>query len=133
MYNLDPNNAAGGTSQKSKIAENWPQWTSKDRTLINFFANYNDYIKDDFRSGRNLAEHIGDVQGQRGHPRVPQDRSVGIFQHRDLFGAHVGKCFVQLQEATQTVCLGKVVQVSVTVHGQGNLAVVAKRGDGDRT
>ncbi len=57
VYNLDPNNAAGGTSQKSKIAENWPQWTSKDRTLINFFANYNDFIKDDFRS--DAAKYIG--------------------------------------------------------------------------
>ena len=49
VYNLDPNNAGGGTSQKSKIAEDWPQW-SKDRLLINFFADSNGYLKDDFRS-----------------------------------------------------------------------------------
>ncbi|KAG7293966.1 hypothetical protein NEMBOFW57_004027 [Staphylotrichum longicolle] len=49
VYNLDPNNAGGGTSQKSKIAEDWPQW-SQDRMLINFFADSNGYLKDDFRS-----------------------------------------------------------------------------------
>lgn len=51
VYNQDPNNAAGGTSSKSKIAEDWPQWTGKDRKLINFFANRNGYLKDDFRDG----------------------------------------------------------------------------------
>ncbi len=50
VYNQDPNNAAGGTSRGSKIAENWPRWTSQDRTLINFFANSIGYLKDDFRS-----------------------------------------------------------------------------------
>ncbi len=49
VYNLDPNNASGGTSQKSKIAETWPQWTNADRTLINFFADSNGFLKDDFR------------------------------------------------------------------------------------
>ncbi len=51
VYNQDPNNASGGTSAKSKVAENWPRWTSADRTLVNFFANKIDYLKDDFRSG----------------------------------------------------------------------------------
>ncbi|KAK3904334.1 Alpha/Beta hydrolase protein [Staphylotrichum tortipilum] len=57
VYNQDPNNAAGGTSRRSKIAENWPRWTSQDRTLINFFANSNGYLKDDFRS--DSANYLG--------------------------------------------------------------------------
>ncbi|KAL2270659.1 hypothetical protein VTJ83DRAFT_30 [Remersonia thermophila] len=57
VYNLDPNNASGGTSAKSKVAENWPRWTSKDRTLINFFSDKNEYLKDDFRDG--AAKYIG--------------------------------------------------------------------------
>ncbi|KAL2146352.1 hypothetical protein VTI28DRAFT_4377 [Corynascus sepedonium] len=50
VYNQDPNDASGGTSAKSKIAENWPRWTGKERKLINFFANRNGYLTDDFRS-----------------------------------------------------------------------------------
>lgn len=57
VYNQDPNNAAGGTSGKSKISEDWPRWTSKQRTLINFFANKNTYLQDDFRS--EAAKYIG--------------------------------------------------------------------------
>jgi carboxylesterase type B len=56
VYNLDPNNAAGGTSAKSKIAENWPRWTMKERKLINFFADRNGYLVDDFREG--AAQYI---------------------------------------------------------------------------
>jgi carboxylesterase type B len=63
VYNQDPNNAAGGTSSKSKIAEDWPQWTGKDRKLINFFANRNGYLKDDFRDGAAtyLATNVGSL------------------------------------------------------------------------
>jgi carboxylesterase type B len=50
VYNLDPNNASGGSSSKSKVAENWPQWTGKERKLIQFFNNRNGYLVDDFRS-----------------------------------------------------------------------------------
>lgn len=50
IYNLNPNDASGGTSSKSKVSETWPQWTSSTRKLINFFANRNEFIKDDFRS-----------------------------------------------------------------------------------
>ncbi|KAH6637324.1 Alpha/Beta hydrolase protein [Chaetomium tenue] len=61
VYNQDPNNAAGGTSSKSKISEDWPRWTGKDRKLINFFANRNGYLKDDFReeAAAYLGSHIG--------------------------------------------------------------------------
>ncbi|KAK4120494.1 alpha/beta-hydrolase [Parathielavia appendiculata] len=59
VYNLDPNNAAGGTSARSKIAETWPRWTGKERKLINFFANRNGYLDDDFRSdtAKYIAAH----------------------------------------------------------------------------
>ncbi|KAK4154511.1 Alpha/Beta hydrolase protein [Chaetomidium leptoderma] len=50
VYNQDPNNAAGGTSSKSKIAETWPRWTAKAPKLINFFANRNGFLDDNFRS-----------------------------------------------------------------------------------
>ncbi|KAK3906052.1 Alpha/Beta hydrolase protein [Staphylotrichum tortipilum] len=50
VYNQDPNNAAGGTSAKSKVAENWPRWNPSDPTLVNFFAKKIEYLKDDFRS-----------------------------------------------------------------------------------
>ncbi|MCV5127084.1 hypothetical protein OFB58_27315, partial [Escherichia coli] len=26
VYNLDPNDASGGTSSKSKVSQDWPQW-----------------------------------------------------------------------------------------------------------
>jgi carboxylesterase type B len=51
VYNLDPNNASGGTSSKSKVSESWPRWTAKDRKLINFFWDKSEFIKDDFREG----------------------------------------------------------------------------------
>ncbi|KAK4101331.1 alpha/beta-hydrolase [Parathielavia hyrcaniae] len=56
VYNLDPNNASGGTSAKSKIAETWPSWTAKERRMVRFFANWNEYLVDDFRS--EAAEYI---------------------------------------------------------------------------
>lgn len=49
VYNLDPNNASGGTSSKSKVDKEWPQW-QKERKLVQFFANFAGYLKDDFRS-----------------------------------------------------------------------------------
>ncbi|KAK3988796.1 sterol esterase precursor [Cladorrhinum sp. PSN332] len=51
VYNLDPNNASGGTSAKTKVAETWPQWTIKDKKMIQFFNNRNENLKDDFRDG----------------------------------------------------------------------------------
>ncbi|KAK0705807.1 Alpha/Beta hydrolase protein [Apiosordaria backusii] len=51
VYNLDPNDASGGTSAKSKVNENWPTWNTKDKRLIQFFNNRNGYLKDDFREG----------------------------------------------------------------------------------
>ncbi|KAK4652479.1 hypothetical protein QC762_502830 [Podospora pseudocomata] len=51
VYNLDPNDASGGTSAKSKVKENWPTWNTKDKRLIQFFNNRNGYLKDDFREG----------------------------------------------------------------------------------
>jgi carboxylesterase type B len=61
VYNLDPNNAAGGTSSKSKVAENWPRWTNAQRRLVQFFADRTGYLNDDFRddSAKYIAEHAG--------------------------------------------------------------------------
>jgi len=50
VYNLDPNNASGGTNAVgTKVNINWPQW-SKENNLMNFFANSASLLKDDFRS-----------------------------------------------------------------------------------
>jgi len=49
VYNLDPNNAAGGTSSRSKVLLPWPQW-AKDKTLFQFFDNRGGYLQDDFRT-----------------------------------------------------------------------------------
>ena len=57
VYNQDPNNASGGTSSKSKVNENWPQWNTKDRKLIQFYNNRSGFLKDDFRS--DAAKYIG--------------------------------------------------------------------------
>ncbi|AEO68535.1 c5f0b5ec-6584-4583-9d83-d8a27670ecc4 [Thermothielavioides terrestris] len=51
VYNLDPNDASGGTSAQSKVAEDWPQWTGADRNMIQFFADHSGSLVDDFRSG----------------------------------------------------------------------------------
>ncbi|KAK1760232.1 sterol esterase precursor [Echria macrotheca] len=49
VYNLDPNDAKGGTNAiGSKVGISWPQW-SKNRMLMQFFANNADLLKDDFR------------------------------------------------------------------------------------
>ncbi|KAK3385554.1 Alpha/Beta hydrolase protein [Podospora didyma] len=50
LYNLDPNDASGGTSAKTKVADIWPQYTIKDKKLIQFFNNRAGSLKDDFRS-----------------------------------------------------------------------------------
>ncbi|KAK4132191.1 alpha/beta-hydrolase [Trichocladium antarcticum] len=50
VYNLDPNDASGGSSGKSKVAENWPRWIGKERKLIQFYNNRNGYLDDTFRS-----------------------------------------------------------------------------------
>ncbi|KAL2157253.1 hypothetical protein VTH06DRAFT_6293 [Thermothelomyces fergusii] len=57
VYNLDPNDASGGTSAKSKVAETWPRWTPNERKLINFFSNRSGFLNDDFRS--ESANYIG--------------------------------------------------------------------------
>ncbi|KAK3312795.1 Alpha/Beta hydrolase protein [Apodospora peruviana] len=59
VYNMDPNDASGGTNAKSKVLLPWPQW-SKNRQLVQFFANYAGYLKDDFRTKQYnwIKEHI---------------------------------------------------------------------------
>ncbi|KAL2262691.1 hypothetical protein VTK26DRAFT_398 [Humicola hyalothermophila] len=57
VYNLDPNDASGGTSSKSKVRENWPEWNGQDRQLIRFYNNRNEYLRDDFRE--EAAVYIG--------------------------------------------------------------------------
>ncbi|KAL2150384.1 hypothetical protein VTH82DRAFT_6947 [Thermothelomyces myriococcoides] len=61
VYNLDPNDASGGTSAKSKVREDWPRWTATERKLINFFSNRSGYLKDDFRSksAGYISENVG--------------------------------------------------------------------------
>ncbi|TXT04816.1 hypothetical protein VHUM_04084 [Vanrija humicola] len=49
VYNLDPNDASGGTSQNSKVRDAWPRWTPANPTLIQFYAAYFTQLKDDFR------------------------------------------------------------------------------------
>lgn len=51
VYNLDPNDATGGTSAQSKVADNWPRWTAAERKMIQFFADSNGALVDDFRDG----------------------------------------------------------------------------------
>lgn len=51
VYNMDPNDSSGGTNSRgSRVSEQWPQWTGKQRKLIQFYANRNEYLEDDFRS-----------------------------------------------------------------------------------
>ncbi|WOO85999.1 putative secreted lipase [Vanrija pseudolonga] len=49
VYNLDPNNASGGTNGNSKVREVWPRWNPANPVLIQFFAGFFGTIKDDFR------------------------------------------------------------------------------------
>jgi carboxylesterase type B len=49
VYNLDPNDALGGTSAASKVALNWPQWKT-GRQLMQFYNIGGTLLRDDFRS-----------------------------------------------------------------------------------
>ncbi len=49
VYNLNPNDAGGGTSTASKVAFNWPKWADK-KQLANFFDDHASLLSDDFRS-----------------------------------------------------------------------------------
>lgn len=49
VYNLDPNDASGGTSAKSQVALKWPQWKEKGQ-LMNFYNIGAQLISDDFRA-----------------------------------------------------------------------------------
>jgi carboxylesterase type B len=62
VYNMDPNDSSGGTSSRgSKVAENWPRWTGQRRTLMQFYADRNEYLEDDFRS--EAAQYISGIAG----------------------------------------------------------------------
>lgn len=66
LYNLDPNNASGGTSPgKSSVNVNWPKWTNANRQMINFYKFFFNTIKDDFR------QQAGDVIGKYMEDIVP--------------------------------------------------------------
>jgi carboxylesterase type B len=49
VYNLDPNDASGGTSTKGQVALAWPQW-KVSKQLMNFYNIGAKIITDDFRS-----------------------------------------------------------------------------------
>jgi carboxylesterase type B len=49
VYNLDPNDASGGTSAKSQVAMAWPQWKEAGQ-LMNFYNLGAKLISDDFRA-----------------------------------------------------------------------------------
>ncbi|WOO84281.1 putative secreted lipase [Vanrija pseudolonga] len=49
VYNLDPNNAAGGKSTASKVADNWPRWDAVNKPLLQFNLLNFAGLKDDFR------------------------------------------------------------------------------------
>ncbi|KAL1404960.1 hypothetical protein Q8F55_008572 [Vanrija albida] len=49
VYNLDPNDASGGTSQNSKVRDNWPKWDPVNKNIIQFFAYWFQPLKDTFR------------------------------------------------------------------------------------
>ncbi len=49
VYNLDPNDASGGTSTASKVTFSWPQWGA-NKQLANFFNDHAALLSDDFRS-----------------------------------------------------------------------------------
>lgn len=51
VWNLDPNDASGGTGQgSSQVNFRWPRWTNSNRTLVNFYRMFFRLIPDDFRS-----------------------------------------------------------------------------------
>lgn len=50
LYNLDPNDATGGTSSTaSEVGLSWPQW-GVDQQLVQFWATSTNLLADDFRS-----------------------------------------------------------------------------------
>ncbi len=49
VYNLDPNNATGGTGKGSAVRMKWPQW-SQGQQLMNFFNDDASLLSDNFRS-----------------------------------------------------------------------------------
>lgn len=49
VYNLNPNDASGGTSQNSKVRDNWPQWTASGKQIIQFYAAFFKQATDTFR------------------------------------------------------------------------------------
>lgn len=51
VYNFNFNDVLGGMSVKSKVKENWLMWNIKDKRFIQFFNNWNGYLKDDFCEG----------------------------------------------------------------------------------
>ncbi|KAK2071289.1 hypothetical protein P8C59_005725 [Phyllachora maydis] len=49
VYNLDPNDASGGTGAASKVAMDWPRWGA-GRQLMNFMVESAGLVVDDFRN-----------------------------------------------------------------------------------
>jgi carboxylesterase type B len=49
VYNLDPNDASGGTGTGTKVALKWPQWKEGNK-LVQFFNIGSTLINDDFRT-----------------------------------------------------------------------------------
>ena len=51
MYNLDPNDASGGTGTgTTEVALGWPRWQD-GRQLVQFFNVESALLADDFRGG----------------------------------------------------------------------------------
>ncbi|EKC99498.1 sterol esterase precursor [Trichosporon asahii var. asahii CBS 8904] len=50
VWNLDPNDASGGTGGNSQVNFQWPRWTNNSRVLVNFYRLFFRHIADDFRS-----------------------------------------------------------------------------------
>lgn len=64
VYNLDPNNAAGGTSTASQGTFNWPKYDLTSRTLIKFNLLNWETLADTFRNGSYafMLANIGSLQ-----------------------------------------------------------------------
>ncbi|CAK7267655.1 hypothetical protein SEPCBS119000_002664 [Sporothrix epigloea] len=63
LYNLDPNSAAGGTSDTdSQVSLNWPQW-GVDNQLVQFYALSTNLLADTFRASSFswIAENVGSL------------------------------------------------------------------------
>lgn len=50
VYNLDPNDASGGTSQGTRVRDVWKPWTQQNKVVKNFYAWYFTDLADNFRS-----------------------------------------------------------------------------------